>query len=59
MFDISENGREAVVLYLNRTLKDKRNMEPATKTYENELDKPIKKIKLRNLILTKSLIVKL
>jgi len=59
MFDISENGREAVVSYLNRTFKDKRNMKPATKKYENELDKPIKKIKLRNLILTKSLIVKL
>ena len=59
MFDISENGREAVVLYLKETFKDKRNIEPVPKTYENELDKPIKKSKLQNLILTKSLIVKL
>jgi len=59
MFDISENGREAVVSYLKKTFKDKRNMEPASKTHENELDKPIKKSRLQNLILTKSLIVKL
>ena len=59
MFDISENGKEAVVSYLKKTFKDKRNMESATKTFENELDKPIKKSRLKNLILTKSLIVKL
>ena len=59
MFDISENGREAVVLYLKKTFRDKRNIEPVPKTYENELDKLIKKSRLQNLILTKSLIVKL
>ena len=59
MFDISENGKEAVVAYLKKTFKDKRNIEPASKKYENELDKPIKKSRLQNLILTKSLIVKL
>ena len=59
MFDISENGKEAVVSYLKKTFKDKRNMESATKTFENELDKPIKKSRLQNLILTRSLIVKL
>ncbi len=59
MFDISENGREAVVSYLNKTFKDRRNTESASKTLKNELDKPIKKSRLKNLILTKSLIVKL
>ncbi len=59
MFDISENGREAVVSYLNKTFKDRRNTETASKTLKNELDKPIKKSRLKNLILTKSLIVKL
>jgi hypothetical protein len=59
MFDISENGGEAVVSYLKRTFKNKRNTESATRTHENELDKPIKKNRLQNLILTKSLIVKL
>ena len=59
MFDISENGREAVVLYLKKTFKNKRSIEPVPKTYENELDKLIKKSRLQNLILTKSLIVKL
>jgi len=59
MFDISENGKEAVVAYLKKTFKDKGNMGSASKKYENELDKPIKKSRLQNLILTKSLIVKL
>ncbi len=59
MFDISENGREAVVLYLKETFKDKRNIEPVPKIYEKELDKLIKKSRLQNLILTKSLIVKI
>ena len=59
MFDISENGREAVVIYLKKTFKNKRNIEPVPNTYENELDKLIKKSRLQNLILTKSLIVKL
>jgi hypothetical protein len=59
MFDISENGKEAVVSYLKKTFKHRQNMEPASKSYENELDKPTKKSRLQNLILTKSLIVKL
>jgi hypothetical protein len=59
MYDISKNGREAVVLYLKKTFKNKLNIEPVPKTYENELDKLIKKSRLQNLILTKSLIVKL
>ena len=59
MFDISKNGREAVVLYLKKTFKNNRNIESVPKTYENELDKLIKKSRLQNLILTKSLIVKL
>jgi hypothetical protein len=59
MFDISENGSEAVVSYLKKTFNDRRNTESASKTFANELDKPIKKSRLKNLILTKSLIVKL
>ena len=59
MFDISENGREAVVLYLKKTFKNNWNIECVPKTYENELDKLIKNSRLQNLILTKSLIVKL
>jgi len=59
MFDMSENGKEAVISYLKKTFKDKRNMESASKNCENELDKPIKKSRLQNLIQTKSLIVKL
>jgi hypothetical protein len=59
MFDISENGREAVVSYLKRTFKHKRDIESISKKHENELDKPIKKSRLQHLILTKSLIVKL
>ena len=59
MFDISENGKEAVILYLKKTFKDKRNTESSSKSFENELDKPIKKSGLQNRFLTKSLIVKL
>jgi hypothetical protein len=59
MFDISENGKEAVILYLKKTFKDKRNTESSSKSFENELDNPIKKNGLQNLVLTKSLIVKL
>ena len=59
MFDISENSKDAVILYLKKTFKDKRNMESASKSCENELDKPIKKSGPQNSFLTKSLIVKL
>ena len=59
MFDISENGKEAVISYLKKTSKDKRNTESTSKNVDNEFDKPIKQSRLQNLILTKSLIVKL
>ena len=59
MFDISENGKEAVISYLKKTFKDNRNMESASKSFENEIDKPIKKSDPQNPFLTKSLIVKL
>jgi hypothetical protein len=59
MFDISENGKEAVISYLKKNFKDNRNTKSASKNFENELDKPIKKSRLQNLILTKSLIIKL
>jgi len=59
MFDISENGKEGVISYLKKICEDKRNMESASKNFENKLDKYIKKSRIQNLILTKSLIVKL
>jgi hypothetical protein len=59
MFDMSENGKEAVIKYLKKTFKDKRNTESASKNFENELDKPIKKSGPQNPFLTKTLIVKL
>ena len=59
MFDISENGKEAVISYLKKTFKDKRNTESASKKFENELDKPIKKSDPQNSFLIKSLIIKL
>ena len=49
MFDISENGREAVISYLKKTFKDKRNTESASKNFKKELDKSIKKSRLQNL----------
>ena len=49
MFDISENGKEAVISYLKKTFKDKRNTESASKNFKKELDKPIKKSRLQNL----------
>ena len=59
MFDISENGKEAVISYLKKTFKDKRNTESASKNFKNELDKTIKKSGHQNPFLNKSLIVKL
>ena len=43
MFDISENGKEAVISYLKKTFKDKRNTKTASKNFENELEKFSKK----------------
>ena len=43
MFDISENGKEAVISYLKKTFNEKRNTESASKLFENELERPIKK----------------
>ena len=59
MFDISENSKEAVVSYLKKTFKNKKNTESASKKFGNELGKPIQKSRLHNPILTKSLIVRL
>ena len=42
MFDISENGKEAVISYLKKNFEDKRNKKFNSKIFENELDKPIK-----------------
>ena len=43
MFDIAENGKEAVISYLKKNFEDKRNTESASKLFENELERPIKK----------------
>jgi hypothetical protein len=43
MFDISENGKDAVISYLKKNFKDKRNTESASKFFKNEIDNPIKK----------------
>jgi hypothetical protein len=59
MFDMSEKGKEAVISYLKKTFKDKRNTESALKNFENTLDKSVKKSGPQNPFLTKSLIVKL
>jgi hypothetical protein len=42
MFDISENGKEAVISYLKKNFENKLNREFNSKIFENELDKPIK-----------------
>ena len=59
MFNILKNGKESIISFLKKTFKDKRNTESVSKSFENELDKPIKKSGLQNRFLTKSLIVKL
>ncbi len=59
MFDISENGKEAVVAYLKETVGNKKIRKPEQLKNLNELDGVFKKSRLQNLILTKSLIVKL
>jgi hypothetical protein len=59
MFDISENGKEAVISYIKNNFKNKHNTKSASKNFDNELGKPINKSKLQNIIQTKSLIVKL
>jgi hypothetical protein len=43
MFDMSENGKEAVISYLKKNFEDKPNSESASKFFKNELDRPIKK----------------
>jgi hypothetical protein len=54
---ISLRMAEKQLFYIfKRPLKNKRNIEPVPKTYQNELDKLIKISGLQNLILTKSLI---
>ena len=59
MFDISENGKEVVTSYFKKYFEDQRNRLSACKTYKYELGNPVNKNKIKNLILTKSLIVKL
>ncbi len=55
MFDISENGKEAVVSYLKKTFGEKRNRELCRANKENMQNSLRNK---SNLLLTKSLIVK-
>ena len=43
MFDISENGKEAVISYLKKNFEVKRNTESASKNFKKELNSHIKK----------------
>lgn len=59
MFDISENGKEALGSYLKKTFGNKILKKPEHQKDQAELDRVIPGSRLQNLILTKSLIVKL
>jgi len=57
MFDISENGREAVVSYLKETFGKNKTRKTGPQKDKTDLDRAGSR--LQNLILTKSLIIKL
>ncbi|MBT5470111.1 MAG: hypothetical protein HOK41_05870 [Nitrospina sp.] len=59
MFDISENGKEEVMSYLKKAFGDRKNNKYDSQKDKNVLDNSAKKGRLQNLILAKSLIVKL
>jgi len=58
MFNISKIEKETVLPYKKET-NNKKIKEPEQQEHKNELDVVMKKDRLQNLILTKSLIVKL
>jgi len=59
MFNISKIEKETVLPYQKETINNEKIKEPEQRENKNELDVVMKKDRLQNLILTKSLIVKL
>ena len=59
MFNISKIEKETVLPYQKKTINNKKIKEPEQQAHKNEFDMIKKKDRLQNLILTKSLIVKL
>ena len=59
MVNISKIEKETAVSYKKETFNDKKTKKPEQQEYQNGFDIVMKKDRLQNLILTKSLIVKL
>ena len=59
MFNISKIEKETVLPYQKETINNKKIKESEQQEHKNEFDMVMKKDRLQNLILTKSLIVKL
>ena len=59
MFNISKIEKETVLPYKKETINNKKIKESEQQEHKNEFDMIMKKDRLQNLILTKSLIVKL
>ena len=59
MFNISKIEKEMVLPYQKETINNKKIKESEQQEHKNEFDMIMKKDRLQNLILTKSLIVKL
>ena len=59
MFNISKIEKETVLTYQKETINNKKIKESEQQEHKNEFDMIMKKDRLQNLILTKSLIVKL
>ena len=59
MFNISKIEKETVLPYQKETINNKKIKEPEQQEHKNAVDIALKKDRLQNLILTKSLIVKL
>ena len=59
MFNISKTEKETVLSYQKETINNKKIKESEQQGNKNAVDIALKKDRLQNLILTKSLIVKL
>ena len=59
MFNISKIEKETVLTYQKETINNKKSKESEQQGNKNAVDIALKKDRLQNLILTKSLIVKL
>ena len=59
MFNISKIEKETVLTYQKETINNKKIKESEQQENKNAVDIALKKDRLQNLILTKSLIVKL